>query len=245
MNDPYPDRYHSYLTVSAVHILVTHILGLSARFSDPLSVPFAPQGPGSAGGTGSESVERIESDRALCSSLPFTLPIPSVTRHSSSCLVYSSHILHPLRPCGAGRRPVDGGRRVETRRKRGSTRSIGKSGAVYRGRARSCRLSPHPRSSDNRSATVRFPSRVTPYVGHAPFVAAPFRRSVGNRVASAPRRSSSRPSAPSSPPTRAVILHLVTFSSLPPCPPLTVRPRRVLRRETRSVATRWMTEGRE
>lgn len=36
------------------------ILGLSARFSDPLSVPFAPQGPGSAGGTGSESVERIE-----------------------------------------------------------------------------------------------------------------------------------------------------------------------------------------
>lgn len=33
---------------------------------------------------------------------------------------------------------------------------------MYRGRARSCRLSPHPRSSDNRSATVRFPSRSLP-----------------------------------------------------------------------------------
>ena len=51
---------------------------------------------------------------------------------------------------------------MESRKERGSTRSIGKSGAVYRGRARSCRLSPHPRSSDNRSATVRFPSRSLP-----------------------------------------------------------------------------------
>ena len=51
---------------------------------------------------------------------------------------------------------------------------------------------------------------VTPYVGHAPFVAAPFRRSVGNRAASLVSSLTSvvlhfappLPSAPSSPSAR-------------------------------------------
>lgn len=80
-----------------------------------------------------EARQAKEGSKVGCISQPFTapwfgcpLPAPVTvgpgpsflgslsSRFLSSCLVYSSHILHPLRPCGAGRRPVDGGRKRPT-----------------------------------------------------------------------------------------------------------------------------------